>query len=440
MNIFKKALLVVLGAGLVVVPSTVDKVEEVEAAAGGTATLKLDSSTWGSASAYYTIHYWGGDTSTSWPGNKFNGGQSAKGSAEITANYDETSTHVIIVRWGNSSCTTEWNRWNYFDSVTMTTPYNYFTNTSWNSCDSKYVASEVVKEEYTYTYYNGSEVLGTDTFVEGDSWSSKFIEKEGYRFEGWYTDSSFTTKYSTGTTVTGNLNLYGKYIAAEDYKIYVEDNGVFGDVAYAYTYSSTEDRNNSWPGKEMTKEENGMWSYTIDASKSFDKVIFGNGEDEWVNSQLNEKWAQTDNLDLSFEESVYTIGAKNSSNKYTATYVTVSELTATANLKVYSQVNGTSLRIISTLGVGEAFDLENYENVGFKFTYEDKEKTVTAGFVYTSVVADGQPISAESYGAHYFYVATFNNVPANVTLSVTPFATLTNGVVVYGATASVTNA
>ena len=293
-------------------------VKEADAAAGGTVTLKLTTSNWGSASAYYTIHYWGGDTSTSWPGNKFNGGKAASGNVEITANYDETSTHCIIIRWGNSACSTEWNRWDYFDTNTMSTKYNYFTNTAWDSCDSKYVASVVEKEKYTYTYYDGSEVLGTETLVEGDTWGYKFYEKEGYKLEGWYTDSSLTTAYAKGTVATANKNLYAKYVAAEDYTVYVNDNGVLGETAYAYLFNSVDGRNNSWPGVEMTKESNGLWSYTIDASKSFDMIIFGNGKNNTATG-----WAQTANLDLSNVEDkdTFVFGSKDSSNenKYNAT-------------------------------------------------------------------------------------------------------------------------
>ena len=440
MNLFKKALIAVLGLGLVVAPSTVDKVEEVEAAAGGTATLKLSSSIWGSASAYYSIHYWGGDTSTNWPGNKFNGGASAKGDVEITANYDETSTHCIIIRWSSSSYSTEWNRWDWFDSNTMTTPYNYFTNTAWDSCSSKYVASEVVKEEYTYTYYDGDTVLGTDTLVEGDSWGSKFYEKEGYEFKGWYTDSAFTTEYADGSTATANTNLYAKYVAAEDYKVYVDDNGSFGEEAYAYTYSSVDNRNNTWPGQAMTKEDNGLWSYTVDVSKSFDKIIFGNGQDEYINSVLNPSWAQTANLDLPGEETIFTLGAKDSSNKYTATVETASDIATEVNLKAYYQTNGTSVRVLSSLGVnGGTFTTDSLSSVGFVFEWNGKTKTQDSGYVYTTVVADGDTISAaDDYGAQYFFVATFNNVPSEIEFTVTPYATLTNGYVYYGAAITVT--
>ena len=184
---------------------------KAEAIEQGKCVLKLSSSYWGQASAYYTIHYWGGDTSTSWPGEKFNGGSSAKGNVEITANYDVTSTHCIIVRWGNSGCTTEWNRWSYFDGNAMTTKYNYFTNTAWDSCSSKYVEPEVPVETYTVTYYDGDKKLdetsGLSTFSGIDLNAINAIPG-GKMYEGWYLEPTFTTKISSGTKLTSNISVY----------------------------------------------------------------------------------------------------------------------------------------------------------------------------------------------------------------------------------------
>ena len=435
MNLFKKALIAVLGLELVVAPSANKQVEEVQAAAGGTATLKLSSSTWGSANAYYTIHYWGGDTATSWPGSKFNAGKAAKGSVEITANYDETSTNCIIIRWGDSACTKEWNRWDYFDKNTMTTKYNYFTNTSWDSCSSTYVASTVEKAKYTYTYYDGSEKLGTDTLIEGDTWNGKFFEKEGYRFEGWYTDANLTKAYATGTLATANTSLYAKYVEAEDYKIYFDDNGIFGATVDAYFFGPNGD--NGWPGKSMTKEANGLWSYTVDASKGFNSVIFGNGENKTLSTgDENSKWAQTVDLSLDFDKTVlYTLGAKDSKqeNKYVATVADYNHLNG------YYQTKGeNSIRFIGVFGVAGSshFAIADYASVGFKVVSGENEKEVDSGYVYTSVVANGETISATTYNADYFFVLTFNNVPADTEITVTPFAKLANGTVCYGTAVS----
>lgn len=423
MNLFKKALIAVLGLGLVVAPSANRHVEEVEAAAGGTVTLKLDSSTWGSASAYYSIHYWGGDTSTSWPGNKFNGGQSAKGSAEITANYDETSTHCIIIRWGNSGCTTEWNRWDYFDINTMSTKYNYFTNNGWTSCSSKYVESTVVKEKYTYTYYDGSNVLKTETLVEGDSWGYYFHEKEGYRLEGWYTDASLTNKYVKGTEVTANTNLYANYVPAENYKLYFNDNGTFGTSVNAYMWRDLDGTfDSTWPGSAITKEGS-YWVVEVDASKSYDKIIFNNGS------------LQTVNIDMAYENTFYTLGKKDSAGNYeVAVETSETAIAEEVNLKAYYQTKETSVRVLSSLGVNEGtFKPSSLNRVGFKFEYNGKIIEKDSGFIYTSVVADGETISAaETYGAQYFFVATFNNVPAGTSFTATPYAELTNGYVYYG--------
>jgi hypothetical protein len=67
--------------------------------------------------------------------------------------------------------------------------------------------------------------------------------------------------------------------------------------------------NVGWPGAKMQKDENGAFYVTVDASQSFDKIIFNNGT------------FQTVDLSLSGVQSgdTYAIGEKNSEGKYAAT-------------------------------------------------------------------------------------------------------------------------
>ncbi len=143
----KTFLLSVLAMGsLVAAGSGVMKQEEkvVEAGTSETATLKLSSSTWGSASAYYSIHYWNSadDLDGGWPGQWFNDGKTARGSVEITAPYDTKATNFIIVRWNGSDKTNEWGRWEGKTS----TKANYFTNTGWEQITASWKDSGVVVE------------------------------------------------------------------------------------------------------------------------------------------------------------------------------------------------------------------------------------------------------------------------------------------------------
>lgn len=120
-------------------------IERVEATSGTSDRVYLDinGTIWGSASAYYTIHYWGGNTESAWPGVPFNNGQNVPvGAAVVWATWDPTSTHVIINRYANASAAAtnpndRWNYWNWFETNSFTAgQYNFFLNTDWYSCDS----------------------------------------------------------------------------------------------------------------------------------------------------------------------------------------------------------------------------------------------------------------------------------------------------------------
>jgi len=125
-----------------------------------TVYLELNSGIWGSASAYYTIHYWGGSNGSSWPGVAFNGNTAASGNVVISATWDTGSTHCIIVRWQESGHTTELNRWNYYDANSFTAgAYNFFTNDGLSSC-----ASSLVYEN-TGSIYFGNSDSWTDVYA-----------------------------------------------------------------------------------------------------------------------------------------------------------------------------------------------------------------------------------------------------------------------------------
>lgn len=411
-----------------------NETKEVEAAAGGTATLKLDSSYWGAADACYAIYYWGGDSTVSWPGNKFNGGKTAKGNVEITANYDETSTHCIITRWSSTSYSEEWNRWNYFDnnSFGTGTKYNYFTNNGWTSCSSKYVESTSVYEEFTITFYHGEENIGSKKYIEGDSFNIEFIEREGYTFEGWYTDAGLTNEFVSGTTITSSLSLYGKYVEASDYTIYFKDNGTFGSTVHAYFFDG--DRNNTWPGEQISKNENGKWEVTIDVSKGWKNIIFGNGQNKTNDGVANPNWAQTNTLSLegAAEGYTYVLGDKftegDDAGKYSATLV-AAPLTAPA-LSIYATpIENSGIRFVTGFPADMASEIRN-NNVGFKFVFSgDSVDTKTGFYVCEStfesatIITNGeeQIENAADNGFAFYFGVRIDNIPEGYTkVEVTP--------------------
>ncbi len=344
-KIFRKFATVMLGlltsVGIVSAINNTDGATSAKAADASKATLKLNSNYWGQADAYYTIYYWGGNTTPQWPGNNFNEGKAASGNVEITADYDLSSTHVIIVRWGDASHNTEWNRWSYFDQNTMTEQYNYFTNTEWTSCTSSLV---LPTNSFTVNLYDGSVLKKTEEVVEGLTYSPSFYEKEGYRFDGWYTEPELINQFIKGTAISSNTNLYAKYVAAEDYTLLMSDiKSVFSPKVYAYMYRELDGGNNAaWPGEEIFKNALGNYEINIDVSKSYDKIIFSNGLDSTASG-----WAQTNNLDLKSTKDgdIYIIdGTKDSNNMYSSSisgFVTISIYDGT-ELKDTTQVlNGT---------------------------------------------------------------------------------------------------
>lgn len=111
------------------------------------AFLILKDDIWGIADADYTIHFWGGNTSTNWPGKTFE--WSDELNCYYVDGYDNTSTGVIIVRWHSGQIGAEGGedkRWDYFDKNKMTSPYNLFVNDGASSC-----ASHVVTSVNTYS-------------------------------------------------------------------------------------------------------------------------------------------------------------------------------------------------------------------------------------------------------------------------------------------------
>ena len=166
---------------------------------------------------------------------------------------------------------------------------------------------------YTITHYkkDGS-VLSTETVNEGTVYLPKFSEEEGFKLEGWYTDNSLTKKMEKGTAVTSNLTLYPKYVEATDYVIYFKDSSnVLGNTPYVYMWADALTGDNTWPGVALEKDQDRGWKITVDASKSFDSIIFNNGASETI---------KTEDLDLTLARNgdTFVLGAKGAEN-YTAT-------------------------------------------------------------------------------------------------------------------------
>ncbi len=67
------------------------------------------------------------------------------------------------------------------------------------------------RNQYTVTYYDGDTQIGTsETYRYGETLTAPEYSKDGYRFDGWYTDMALTRRYVFSTMPAENLALYAK--------------------------------------------------------------------------------------------------------------------------------------------------------------------------------------------------------------------------------------
>ena len=309
MNIFKKALIVALSIGLISVP-TVTK--EVEAAT----TYYFKPGVWNVDGAVFYAWTWG--KTDAWAKATDSDGD---GVFEFTMPND--NTNLLFTRQKNGTTNPNWsNVWNQTSDTSIpTNGNNCLSITGWENGDFKWEKYTVPTVNYTVSYYDDSTLLTSEEVGEKSNLKiDKFFEKEGYRFEGWYLDSGLTTKATGEESVTSDISIYAKYVEAEDYRVYFNTTSLLGgDKIYVYSFLSVDKSSNAeWPGVEASKDEtSGLWYYDIDASKSWDYIIFNGGKDK----------QQTIDLSLSYENTIYTIGEKDG-EKYTASSTLLDTVTA----------------------------------------------------------------------------------------------------------------
>lgn len=236
MNIFKKALLLVLGAGLVVVPSTLDKVEEVNAASAiptGTVLYFDPQSSWESDGARMAAYFFGnGDTWASM--TKVSG----TGYYKVTA-PSGGYTNFIFVRMNPNASANNWNNnWGVQTAdLSLSGTNNLYTiqasyNNKWGT-----LASAAGKWSTYYEYdlilnynYEGSTNKTVDVKAGPNTVEVETPSREGYNFLGWSTSSTATEGEFLGTythTFTSNVTLYAVWEeqAADDCTVTYVVNG-----------------------------------------------------------------------------------------------------------------------------------------------------------------------------------------------------------------------
>lgn len=332
-KLFKKFAIAMIGLltsiGIANMSSSNNKATVAEAATitGGETFYLKPSSNWKADNARFAIYFFGS-------GNAWVSMTAVEGETDVIYQADAPSgswTNLIFCRMNPSSTSNSWDtKWNQTSDLTFDGTKNMYTVAAgtWDKGGgtwSTYTPPSTPSTFYTISFYDGTDLKKTVTDIaEGTEYNDlPFYEKEGYRLDGWYTDSSLTNKFVKGTAITGDTNLYAKYVAAEDYTIYFKDSeNKFGDTVYVYMWSSSVvSENASWPGEIITKNEDGKFVIDIDASKSFDGIIFNNGSGDGK--------VKTEDLTLegTKDGDTFVLGSKNSSGHYTATleeYVTIS--------------------------------------------------------------------------------------------------------------------
>lgn len=80
---------------------------------------------------------------------------------------------------------------------------------------------------YNVTFYNGVDVITTKEVEFNNTVSlPNAPEKNDFNFVGWYSDNALTTAYDKATKITGDTDIYAKYLNNLDYFIFARANTV----------------------------------------------------------------------------------------------------------------------------------------------------------------------------------------------------------------------
>ena len=253
-----------------------------------------------------------------------------------------------------------------------------------------------VEQCFTVTSYkkDGS-VLKTETVAKNHKYVTLFHEEEGYSLEGWYTNANLTTKFAENTAITSNTKLYPKYVVSNDYQVYLKDaSNVFGSTVYAYLYRENGSQDVAWPGTKITKNQDGFYVVSVDASKSYTSIIFSGSSKQTVDLTL--KGVQ--------DKDTYVLGQKNSNGKYEATLENTSVRNNLKELLTQFYNDGTYKKE-TAINLTEAASNELLINGGWHAKANELERTT-----YYDVDSLWMSRGPESDGKGYsFYGSAANN-------------------------------
>ena len=117
----------------------------------------------------------------------------------------------------------------WYTDDTYTTKYN-FENAVTKNITLYAKWNEVVVQKYTVTFdTKGGNAIAPVTVKEGEKVAEPTTAptKEGFTFDGWYTDDTYTTKYNFENAVTKNITLYAKWneVVVQKYTVTFDTKG-----------------------------------------------------------------------------------------------------------------------------------------------------------------------------------------------------------------------
>lgn len=227
------------------------------------------------------IHYWGGSSSTEWPGIAMEHGYYNSYSQEVLhASVPENTTGIIFnASWDDQTVD--------IDSGVANNNGYYLTGGDFKA---RTVGSwSVGKYTISYNANGGTGTMDSVNAICDTGWalSANSFTKTDYTFAGWNTavdgsGSSYADEelipggtFSNGQTLT----LYAQWLSeGEDYTYYVSDpRGFLGTHVYGYAFKSASSTPyHAWPGDALTGSD-GVYSFTV--SNEYDSIIFNNGYD-----------------------------------------------------------------------------------------------------------------------------------------------------------------
>lgn len=209
--------------------------------------LKLNATYWGQATAYYTVHIFGGDADTTWPGVDLGGGSGTDLLSADIPTAQAGYTGVTLVRWQEAAHTTEWNRAELKNFTAE--QYNYFTNTAWDAVTGSTLAATHNVSEYAVVG-GAKEATAFKTEIAGsEAFAPSATYRAGYTFGGWFTDEACTASY-TAAVLSADTSLYAKFTACVATK-YFYFQSMTWSAAYVYTFGQSQAMG-AFPGTKVT--------------------------------------------------------------------------------------------------------------------------------------------------------------------------------------------